>query len=213
MPVDKYIPAGRTSRVTKGDISLQVQTEYADRPSPRITTTVIRDGQVLQKIERNLDRAVSSADEQALMEMTIKRQHQEVCRILEQKARRNRHSTESKRPAAEPPPVTIMDRLKAVCGVTRVWRLDVDGNFVDGGPSEAFRQQYAPILENLGELLDVFLRVPGVGPTRETGVYEIERDSLYLVSAGPECYIITVEPPGPERGFETEFKLALFPRS
>ena len=39
---------------------------------------------------------------------------------------------------------------------------------------------------------------------RESGVYEIERDSLYLISTGTELYIMTIQRPHSEINYETE---------
>ena len=60
MSTSEFIPVGRTSLVRKRGLNLQVQTEYASRPSPRITTTILSDGQVLHKVERTLKTCVSS---------------------------------------------------------------------------------------------------------------------------------------------------------
>ena len=205
----QFIPAGRTSLVKAGGLSLQVQTEYAPNPTPRITTTILRDGRVVQKIERALDKPVTTLEEQTRMERSIQRQHHEVCRLLERGGQQTRRMTATSE--AKPTPPTTHEQLQAVPGVQRVFRLDNEGNFVGAAPSEEFRKMFAPVFQNLRELLDVFMLVPGVGVTRETGVYEVERDALYLVSAGVECYILLVEPPGPTEGFEQAFKRIISP--
>ena len=84
MTTSNLIPNGRTSRVKKGETSLQVQTEYAYRPYPRLTTTVLNDGQVLHKIEKKLDRPIGSVEEQSEIERMIKRQHSDVVSIIEE---------------------------------------------------------------------------------------------------------------------------------
>jgi hypothetical protein len=76
------IPTGRTSLVKRGKLALQVQTEYAYRPFPRITTTVQKSGQVIQKIERNLDKPISSIEEKNLLEERIRKQHSEILGII-----------------------------------------------------------------------------------------------------------------------------------
>ena len=82
MATADLIPTGRTSLVKRGEVSLQVQTEYAHRPLPRITTTVQQDGRVLQKIERSLDNPIASIEEKNLMEDTIRKQHLEILTII-----------------------------------------------------------------------------------------------------------------------------------
>lgn len=78
----EFIPVGRTSLVRKGGIDLQVQTEYANRPYPRLTTSVLSSGRVIHKIEKKLTEPVSTVEAQSLMEQAIQRQHQEVLLIV-----------------------------------------------------------------------------------------------------------------------------------
>lgn len=62
---------------------LQVQTEYAHRPFPRITTTILKQGQVLHKVEKKLEHAIASVEEQNLAEDIMKRQHAEVLSLIQ----------------------------------------------------------------------------------------------------------------------------------
>ena len=82
MAASNYIPAGRTSLVRRGDLKLQLQTEYASRPAPRITTTISRDGRVLHKIERELIKKIDSVEEQHHIERVIRRQHDDISEII-----------------------------------------------------------------------------------------------------------------------------------
>ena len=125
--------------VKTGGLSLQVQTEYAANPSPRVTTTILQEGQVLHKVQRNLEKPISSIEEQSKMEMTIVRQHADILSILrdgkatralklklaEKDAKRNHGSVET---------------LREIPGVRNVYRLDSDGNFVGARTSEQFQE-------------------------------------------------------------------------
>ena len=65
MTVNQFIPAGRTSLVNKDGSSIQIQTEYAFRPYPRVTTTILDNGRVLHKVERKLNKGIDSIEEQS----------------------------------------------------------------------------------------------------------------------------------------------------
>ena len=191
MGTSNYIPTGRTSLVKKDMMELQVQTEYAHRPNPRITTTITRDGQVVHKVERSLDRQIASQEEQERAENTIKRQHAEVVSII-------RNGSSMTPPQPDPAeqtviqPRSVYDKLAALPGVQRIYSLDNEGNFRDTSKESQFRQAFAAIFKNLHELMNLFERKPGVGYTRRQGVYEVERDRLYFVSVGLECYFVFV---------------------
>ncbi len=207
-----YIPVGRTSLVKKGEVSLQVQTEYASRPNPRITTCILQDGRVLHKIERSVDNPISTVEEQLRVETTIKRQHAEIIAIIQ--------NTSYKPPADDEPRVASREALpaiprkpadciSAVPGVQRVFHLDNEGNFVDDSGTEQFRKMFGPVFKSLHELMEIFGRLPGVGVTREKGVYEVERDRLYFASAGTECFFVLVRRIDPTTDFEKAFKAAI----
>jgi hypothetical protein len=196
MAVSSFIPAGRTSLVKKGDVSLQVQTEYAARPVPRITTTILKSGQVLQKIERALDRPVESFEEQRKIEIGMKRQHLDVVDIIQSASvEAAMNLTTRFAPEVKPAPLKgIQARLSAIPGVRKLYYLDNDGNFHGSDTGDQFKKQFNFVFKNLAEILGIFAELPGNSGARERGVYEIEQDRLYFVSLGDGCYIILVAP-------------------
>jgi hypothetical protein len=195
MSANNYIPAGRTSLVEKDKVPLQVQTEYAHRPSPRITTTISRNGQVVHKVERSLDHPIGSPEEQTRAENTIRRQHAEVLSIIKSGSpglTAQPKTVEQIESAEELPTYSVYDRLLDLPGVRRIYRLTNEGKFGDSTNESQFKQAYAAIFKSIGDLMNLFDRLPGVGYTRRAGVYEVERDRLYFASIGLECYFIII---------------------
>ncbi|MBU0983079.1 MAG: hypothetical protein KKA42_04365 [candidate division Zixibacteria bacterium] len=197
MAMADFIPAGRTSLVKRGQTAIQVQTEYAYRPVPRITTTILQDGRVLHKVERGLDKAISSLEEKVRMEETIRRQHVEVLGIIK---------TDDSAPAVPPPapaveqpapaprkPKNCTERLEAIPGVVRVYAMDNRGHFKNPERHEEFLFKFKDEHKILTDLLSIFGELPGVGLLRERGVYEVEYNSLYLVSEGTEMFFVAVD--------------------
>lgn len=226
MAMADLIPTGRTSLVKHGSTKLQIQTEYAQRPSPRITTTVQRSGQVVQKIEMNLEKPITSLEEKELMEVTIRKQHAEVIGIIERgsqriqlppellveqrPARKKTRKAQPEKPYPETEPVPpMMERLEKLPGTHRIYRLDNEGNFINAAISKEFQKAFKPIFKNLRELIEVFAEIPGIGLTRETGVYEIERNALYLISTGLEIYFFCIVRPDYDIDYEHELRTLL----
>lgn len=231
MAMPEYIPTGRTSLLKDGPQPIQVQTEYAEHPYPRITTTVSNQGQVIHKVEMKLKRALASDDESRRAEAVMARQHSEVESIIRQQARNTgqrlddmqssqpidlQRNSEQPAPAdpvspatpqstpVQPAPPTMMERLKGLDGVRHVYHLDNNGEFFSENAQAQFRSSYRKVYRNLSDLLAVFPEQEG-GFVREQGVVEIERDRLYFLSTGEECFFVTVE-----RGFfEVNFEQAL----
>jgi len=191
MSTSSFIPNGRTSRVRKGKTSLQVQTEYALRPYPRLTTTILNDGQVLHKIEKKLERPIGSSEEQTEIERMIKRQHSEVVAIIEEHTAGKPAMLEVLK-TSHSDYLTLADRLKTIPGVQRIYDLDNEGNFLRHENAEHFRKAFGVVFKGLRDLIEIFGQIPGITMAREKGVYEVERDRLYLVSCGDEICIVTV---------------------
>jgi len=182
-----YIPAGRTSRIVKGSSEIQIQTEYAYRPSPRLTTSIISAGQVIHKIQQELNDPISTFEEKARVESMLRKQHLEVIKIIQSNDFSLDMTFKEKReePARE---VSIMTLLSRIKGVERVYRMDNEGRFIDPGVSETFNKRFAPMLKNMNEVLNIFSELPG--GRRESGLVEIEPRRLYFISSGLECYFI-----------------------
>jgi hypothetical protein len=211
-----YIPAGRTSRIRRGKIDLTLQTEYAVRPNPRLTTSVFSEGQVIYKIEKELAGPVTSLEDKSRVEILLRRQHVQAMdvvnsdsfppiesRIMNPSAS-TRETTVEKIDQNE---LSLADRIRDVEGVTYVIELDNDGNFTSTTLSEKFKKQFDMIFRNLHEILDIFTAVPG--GSREQGVYEVERNRLYLISAGKVCYFVLVRSGDTTTDFESIFQRIL----
>lgn len=199
MTPDDFIPVGRTSLVKRGTTSLQVQTEYASRPYPRVTTTVLNSGQVIQKVERKLEHAVETLEEQSRIEAAIQQQHGEVLVLIEKEASVAYKPHESA-------PHSMYDRLTSVVGLQRLYHLGADGAFVSNNESQQFRKTFAPVFKNLQQVIDIFPLILGEKGVRQKGVCEIEHDRLYFVSAGSECYFVAVQPTNEKIDYETALR-------
>lgn len=222
MGLSDYIPTGRTSLVNKDGIALQVQTEYAYRPYPRLTTTILDNGRLLHKVEKKLDKAIESFEEQAMMEERMKRQHSEIVSII--KSRKSNIQTPEKienpitsvsaleSSLVEPDPSsytvkTMADKIKEVEGVKYLYQLDHNGNFVNKICSEQFKKSFKSVFKSIHELVEIFDVVPGLTPSRKRGVYEIEPDILYLLSTGEYLYIILISDPVKSINYSEIFSL------
>ncbi len=216
-----FIPAGRTSRVVRGDVEIQIQTEYAWRPNPRLTTSLFTKGQIINKIERELPKQVKSFEDKIRDEDMLSKQHHDVLKILKDKGSAlqflNLPPENSDAPvtprvtvtraAAEDPNITVVNRLAGIKGVEKVFRLDNSGTFLNSAISSEFKKKYANVFRELFDIINVFAELPG--GQREKGVYEIQRNRLYFASSGRECYFILVQPKDFGVNFEKAIKIAV----
>ena len=235
MNLTQFIPTGRTSLIKKSGADLQIQTEYAYRPYARLTTTIIHNGQVLHKIEKKLEKPIESFEEQSLMEARMSRQHHDVVGIIKDndassllkksdsqkiKVQTETAVVEDATPEVEPlAPIseiiskeeTLVDKFKAIVGVQYVYHLNLDGEFVNKIESNHFKKSFSAVFKSISELIEIFTLLPGVTFSRECGVYEGERNKLYLVSAGEDIYFVMLVNPSKELNYEKELKELVSP--
>jgi len=72
------IPGGLSSEASFKDAKFCVQTEFAQRPKPRVTTTISLNGQVVEKVENIWERLPQTEEDREEAEKFLKKQHQQV---------------------------------------------------------------------------------------------------------------------------------------
>lgn len=210
MSSTQFIPVGRTSLVNRGDSALQVQTEYAGRPIPRITTTILTNGQVLHKIERALDHPVTDLETQHRIEGMMQKQHTAVLETLQGKSRNDGSGEVAATVSDMHPQLSFADAIAQLPGVQRIYVLDQKGNFIGGGTStDQFKKLFSVVIKDLKHLLDLFGPTKSDPSAREKGVYEVERDRLYFACDGCQYYFILIYPLGDELNYEFTIRAAL----
>jgi hypothetical protein len=201
------IPAGRTSRINKEGCEIQIQTEYAYRPAPRLTTSVIQAGQVIHKIQENLDKSISNIDEKIKIERLLQKQHFEILQVVKGDDF-TLDLMKKEKPIQDKNPLSMADKLSQIGGVVNVFRIDNEGNFDSANVSTKFKKYFKAIFKNTRKIIDIFNQLPG--GKRETGVVEVERRRLYLVSCGAECYFILMDGLNPGSIVESAIKETLY---
>ncbi len=216
--MSEFIPTGRTSLVKSQSLSLQVQTEYAQRPYPRITTTILNGGQVVHKIERKLNEPILSSEEQSKADEIIKVQHQEVLKTIgkgKSNAENSKPRTESADTHADgqresdsqssASALPMDEQIKALPGFRFLFPLSLSGKFLDYEEEAVFKSNFQKIHADLNCLFDIFILLPG-GDRREQGVYEVEGDHLYLISIGHMFYFASFKRVDVETNYEMLLK-------
>ncbi len=76
------IPNGLSSEASFKDVKFCVQTEFAQRPKPRVTTTISLNGEVVEKEENIWERLPQTEEDREEIEKFLKRQHQQVLKKI-----------------------------------------------------------------------------------------------------------------------------------
>jgi len=81
-------PAGISGEASSGEKKFCVQTEFAQRPKPRITTSISLNGEVVQKVENVWDNLPKSEEDRDEIERFLRKQHRDVIKDIEHKGKR-----------------------------------------------------------------------------------------------------------------------------
>ena len=75
MDTSSYIPLGKLGAHRQGDKLFQVQTEFAHRPRPRITSTVTVDGRTVHKTDHDWADDLAMEENRSKLELALEEQH------------------------------------------------------------------------------------------------------------------------------------------
>jgi hypothetical protein len=76
------LPGGLASEAKIKGTKFCVQTEFAQRPKPRVTTTIFVNGAVVEKVENVWDRLPQTEEDRTEIERFLKKQHKQVLEEL-----------------------------------------------------------------------------------------------------------------------------------
>jgi len=121
-------PVGRVSAINTREGTYHIQTEFALRPEPRVTTTVIFNGRVVHKDNYVCTPEILEEASRDLLETILAEQHKKVKEALQKEKGRG---TPSAKPEKSPTPVDksqqtdiIRENLSKIKGVKEVLVID-----------------------------------------------------------------------------------------
>lgn len=81
-----YIPPGQLGYHKHDDKVLQVQTEFAMRPRPRVTSSVVVDGRIVHKTDREWTENLETEENRQKLEAAIGEQHKATMALVHERA-------------------------------------------------------------------------------------------------------------------------------
>jgi hypothetical protein len=115
-------PSGRLSKVENGEKIFQIQTEFFQRPQPKIASTVILNGEIVNKIETPWEEELATDEDLKKIEKAIRKQHRQVIQIAE-----NQKAKDDKIPPEKPPSKEPWEKLTEVQGIENLMVADAQG--------------------------------------------------------------------------------------
>jgi hypothetical protein len=203
-----FNPPGRLSSYKHADKTIQVQTEYAPRPRPRVTTSVVLDGRIIHKLDRPWEDGVETGELQKALETSLAEQHRQAMELVKTRAA---DYVAGPTTAEEPTgysPGSFRDSMVEVLGslpfVIGVYEIDRDGKIVY---AHNFRDIYAEWdgeFEMLARLAHEFPNIIRVGDFRHGNCW-FPAENVIIVQIHDRTFGIMTEPSGSIDDIRQEF--------
>jgi len=185
--MNKFLPAGRLSKVEEDGVVIQVQTEFSWRPHPRIATSVSLDGVVIHKVQKEWKDPVETESQQTAVEGVINRQHDEVVSIIESQKQQLVSGQRSGTVAG------FLQDILAESGVNAAWCLTDKGIISPDSGGRELLPEYKGIFEGLISLCSLLSSISSVGDMID-GEIVLQEDLLLIVRRNVRCFIVGYDP-------------------
>ena len=183
--MSKYQPPGRLSKVSGKDYMIQIQTEYAWTPHPRITTSVVLDGVIIHKIQKDWQGNLESDEERKIVSQLINKQHDEVETIIESNREIILNYSQKVEKKAD------FSAINRITGVRKALLLTADG-VISPFNDEKVDPAQIKMFEQLFELVEVVDFCTRLG-TMEEAYLVLDQDRIMIFKYKENYLIITIE--------------------
>jgi hypothetical protein len=181
----KYQPPGRLSKVSGKEFLIQIQTEFAWHPHTRVTTTVVLDGVVIHKIQKDWEASLESEEEQSVVSNYINKQHDEVERIVKSNKNFILNHGRSKKKDVD------FQGILRIEGVERAFLLSADG-LMTPFRDEEIEMERVKLFESLFELIEFVDQLTKWGPMNEAYLV-VDGERVMIFRYGDHFIIITID--------------------
>jgi hypothetical protein len=181
--MNKFLPAGRLSKVEEDGVVIQVQTEFSWRPHPRIATSVSLDGVVIHKVQKDWQDPVETESQQTAVERFINRQHDEVISIIESQKQQLVSGQRSGTVAG------VLQDIMSESGVNGAWCLTDKGIISPDSGGRELLPEYKGIFEGLISLCSFLTSITSVGEVID-GEIVLQDELLLIVRRNVRCFIV-----------------------
>lgn len=164
---------------------IQIQTEYAWTPHPRITTSVVLDGVIIHKIQKDWKGNLESDEERNIVSQLINKQHDEVESIIN--SNRDIILNYSQNPEKK----SDFSAINQIAGVRKALFLTSDG-IISPFNDEEIDPGQIKMFEQLFELVEVVDFCTRLG-TMEEAYLVIDQDRIMIFKYKDEYLIVTLE--------------------
>jgi hypothetical protein len=203
-----FMPPGRLSGYKYAGKTIQVQTEYATRPHPRVTTSVVLDGRTVHKTDHPWDQGVATEETGKALEKFLAEQHRQTLGLVKARAHEYVGGSPEEKPAAEYPEPSFRDSMNEILSsvpfVTGLCELDRSGKIVYSRDFCNIQADFGREFQIFAKLISSLPEIIRVGDFHH-GCCWFPAENVILVRLRGRLFGIITEPSGSVEKIRTEF--------
>lgn len=203
-----FIPPGRLSGHKHAGKMIQVQTEYATRPHPRVTTSVVLDGRIVHKIDFPWEQGVETEELRNALEAHLADQHRQTLEQVKTRAHEFTGDATGGGASTIYPEPSFRDSMTEVLGavpyVTGVCELDQSGTIIFSRDFRNIHTDLAREFQMLNTLISLFPGIIRVGDFHH-GCCRFPSENVVLANIRGRLFGIITERSGSIERIRDEF--------
>lgn len=208
-----YQPSGLTGQVECGGKTFRLQTEFLERPQPRIVTSVFCEGQVVYKVAAEWDKDLEDTGLQAELDLAIQKQHADAVAKIGAEGERLWDEAAKHPPATQKVPLAVAtvqleEKLKTTPGLVGLIVASYEGKVLNQAELAGPTKSWATLVAELAGFAGLLAKATRLGSLVE-GTAEFPEGKL-VVSGQPETVVgIVVKTTTDTQQAKDNLKLAL----
>ncbi len=204
----EFIPLGRLSSHDHAGKTIQIQTEFATRPQPRVTTSVVLDGRIVHKADSPWEQGIESEEDRKNLEKFLSDQHHKVRDMVRAQAEEIVGKTAQTTESPEFPDSSFRDSMVEVLGslpsVTGVYEFDEQGKTIFSHNYQEIFAEWDREFKMLTRLVDKLPDIIRVGEFRH-GCCWFQSENVIILNIQGRRFGIMTDPSGSSDELRKEF--------
>ena len=182
-----FNPAGLSSQIKIEGKVFHLQTEFAQRPKPRITTSIILSGETIHKIDHPWEESWETEEERNKIDSFIKEQHEKAIRFIKENVSnfiKEETIEEEKEILKKEPQSILLDLWKKIAelpGIEKLTAISSDGSMFYSEGGDEFGARISPLVVGSNKFADLLSGVSRLGEF-EGGIIETKQERIAFIN-------------------------------
>jgi hypothetical protein len=189
-----FNPSGISSQIKIEGKLFHLQTEFAPRPKPRITTSIILNGETVHKIDNLWEEPLETEEEKEKIESFLRKQHETAVKFTKENAADFIKAEETEVIKKEPKSIfsDLWKRISNLEGIENLTAISQDGSVFYSEKGDQFASQISPLAVNCNRFANFLSQISRLGEF-EGGVVEANNKRIAFINYRKSIFALALK--------------------